>query len=130
MVMDVNPGATGGTPNSSSPYGFLAVNGNEFFTATTSTQGTELWVNDGISTHITKDINAGNSGSNINLTPSPGNNYWAILGTKVYFTADNGLTGPEMWVSDGTTPGTQLVKDLTTAAGTGSGPHGYVVASS
>lgn len=34
------------------------------------------------------------------------------LGTRVLFSADNGLSGRELWTSDGTREGTHLVADL------------------
>jgi trimeric autotransporter adhesin len=34
------------------------------------------------------------------------------VGTKTFFTANNGVTGNELWVTDGTDAGTKLVKDI------------------
>jgi trimeric autotransporter adhesin len=34
------------------------------------------------------------------------------VGTKTFFTANNGVTGNELWVTDGTDAGTRLVKDI------------------
>ena len=35
-----------------------------------------------------------------------------VLNGRLFFSADNGVTGTELWVSDGTTGGTSLLKDL------------------
>jgi ELWxxDGT repeat protein len=40
----------------------------------------------------------------------------AIVGTKVFFTADDGIHGRELWVSDGTNAGTTLVRDINLGA--------------
>ncbi|MCU0333772.1 MAG: hypothetical protein MUF62_01840, partial [Chitinophagaceae bacterium] len=37
---------------------------------------------------------------------------FAPLGNRLYFTASNGTNGREIWVTDGTNAGTQLVADL------------------
>jgi ELWxxDGT repeat protein len=42
-----------------------------------------------------------------------------LVGTTLYFTADNGVNGAELWKSDGTTPGTVMVTDLNPGAGAG-----------
>ncbi len=34
------------------------------------------------------------------------------VGTRTFFTANNGVTGNELWVTDGTEAGTRLVKDI------------------
>ena len=44
----------------------------------------------------------------------------------MYFVADDGLTGPELWESDGTNAGTQLVIDLNPGA-IGSGPQNFTI---
>ena len=45
---------------------------------------------------------------------------------KLYFTANDGDNGTELWVTDGTTAGTQLVKDINP----GSGNFSYAYSSS
>ncbi|MFO0291347.1 MAG: ELWxxDGT repeat protein [bacterium] len=44
------------------------------------------------------------------IVPSP--DYLTAVGTTLYFTADNGVNGRELWKSDGTAEGTVLVKDI------------------
>ncbi|MBC7868187.1 MAG: hypothetical protein H7X88_11695, partial [Gloeobacteraceae cyanobacterium ES-bin-316] len=49
---------------------------------------------------------------------------YAVLNNKIYFCASENASGNELWVSDGTTAGTQLVKNISI---TGSGnPQGLV----
>ncbi|HEY4941834.1 MAG TPA: hypothetical protein VII56_10430 [Rhizomicrobium sp.] len=129
MLLDINPGSSGGIPRSSSPFGFTPVGSNVFFQATTNANGAELWVTDGTpgGTHITKDINPGAADSNVNLQIGQGSA--AVLGSKLYFTADNGTTGSEVWMSDGSNPGTVILKDINTGAATGSNAHSLVTAS-
>ena len=35
-----------------------------------------------------------------------------MVGGRVFFAADDGVQGRELWVTDGTTAGTELVRDL------------------
>ncbi len=42
------------------------------------------------------------------------------VGDRLFFTADDGTNGEELWVSDGTVSGTNMVKNLNTASSTGS----------
>lgn len=79
-----------------------------FFTATD--QGInnverELWTSGGVSTASeVKDIRPGPAGSNpTQLT---------VAGDLLFFHADDGLSGYELWKSDGTAAGTVLVKDI------------------
>jgi len=68
--------------------------------------GTELWALDAgaAEARLVRDINPGSQDSSINsLTP---------LGGGVVFSADDGVTGPELWWSDGTESGTRLVLDI------------------
>jgi len=68
--------------------------------------GKELWVSDGTpnGTTIFKDIYDGSDSS------SPKN--MTVAGSKMFFTADDGVNGRELWVSNGTVNGTHLVKDI------------------
>jgi len=78
------------------------------FPAYTAGDGYELWSSGGTSatTSMLKEIRPGSASSNpAHLTRA---------GTKVYFSADDGVHGVEPWVSDGTKQGTHMVKDLVT----------------
>jgi ELWxxDGT repeat protein len=67
---------------------------------------------------MVKDINPGSASS------SPQN--LTFVGNTLYFSANNGSNGRELWKSDGTAAGTVLVKDIfrkTTMAGNSSNPE-------
>ena len=55
---------------------------------------------------MVKDINSGNGNG---LTSDPA--YYGI-GNTVYFIADDGTSGFELWKTDGTSSGTTMVKDI------------------
>ncbi len=84
--------------------------GKLFFSAADSTHGRELWVTDGTTagTFLVKDIHPGfNSGVSINFDYSA-YDHNGIL----YFKANNGNNGTQLWRSDGTETGTWMVKNL------------------
>jgi len=56
---------------------------------------------------LVMDINTAGNGDS---TPTQ----LTTIGNKVYFRATNGIVGQELWVSDGTTAGTRMVKDIST----------------
>lgn len=88
------------------------------FQASVSTLGgRELWVTDGTSagTLRLKDINPG-AGNAFDISSSSPANPFAVVGNKAYFTANDGTNGAELWVTDGTEAGTQMVKDVYTGA--------------
>lgn len=100
--------------------------GNKFFfTAATATEGNELWISDGslAGTNIVKDINPGAADG----TP-PQNLSYTYTATALFFPADNTVNGLELWKSDGTTGGTNIVADIITGA-QGSDPvmSGFIV---
>ncbi len=96
-----------------------AFNGSLFFLASEETTGNELHISDGTTagTTILKELGAGTAGAYLN-TP--------ILTTdfgKMFFSSSGDSTvGDELYVSDGTNAGTQLVKDIFPGA-TGSSPR-------
>ncbi len=92
------------------PSATVAMGGKLYFSAYDHVHGRELWVTDGTSegTYMVKDIQPGiGSGlSDIFELVSIG------VGNTLYFRADDGVSGNELWRSDGTETGTQLVKDI------------------
>jgi ELWxxDGT repeat protein len=98
-----------------------------------SLYGQELWASDGTAsgTAMVKDINPGNSSafSTANLY-SMYPNVLQVLNGKLYFIADDGISGSELWISDGTAAGTQMLKDINPgSAGSVLPPSGQVTES-
>jgi ELWxxDGT repeat protein len=89
-------------------------NNSLYFLADDGVHGVELWKSDGttLGTQLVKDINPG--GSMMGL-----NDVWLFVsGTnEIYFTADDGIHGRELWKSDGTESGTVIVKDMVPGSG-------------
>jgi ELWxxDGT repeat protein len=94
------------------------VNGTLFFTANDGIHGRELWKVDGASSGavLVKDINPGSdsAGTTPFGRPSPAPHQLINVNGVLYFTADDGIHGSELWRSDGTVEGTQMVKDIRT----------------
>lgn len=131
MVKDINPG-------SGSSIGKISfatdVDGTLFFWADDGTNGYELWKSDGTpgGTMMVKNINATSPGaSSAPIDPNP----TLIIGSKnhhfydpvaingiLFFLANDGINGVELWSSDGTTVGTNMVADIHPGAGASSTP--------
>ena len=90
---------------------------HSLFMAEDATHGIELWKSDGTAsgTVMVKDIN---TGSDSGLNPSTTVRKLTAVGNTLYFEANDGTNGTELWKSDGTASGTVMVKD--TVAGGGS----------
>lgn len=107
LVKDINPGSSG-----SSPISFQVAGDQLFFKAITATNGVELWVTDGTEagTNLVKDINPGTNNS---LIYSDVQSPLKAIGNNVYFPArDGSISGDTLWVSDGTTAGTNSIIDI------------------
>ena len=124
LIRNINPATEGDSsyPYSSNPSGFTEFNNRLYFIANDGENGRELWVSDGTSegTQLLKDINEPdneNSEENLEIPPGvvpdsslPG--FLIEFNNKLYFSATNDENGRELWVSDGTSEGTQLLKDI------------------
>src|SRR3954464_10108277 len=96
--------------------------GRLVFAADDGSAGRELWVTDGTTagTTLLKDINPGPGGSFPGFSQENQlffNDFAALGDGRLVFPAFNGSTGDELWVTDGTTAGTTLVKDINPGPG-------------
>ena len=112
ILKDINPG-TASASVYGSPDGSFPVIGNTtmYLAADDGVHGSELWKTDGTpaGTVLVKDINPGSGGSNIQFSSVTGSNY---VGDTLYFSANDGTHGQELWRTDGTEAGTVLVADI------------------
>lgn len=123
-VLDINPGSA----NHSYPKDLFIFDGKLFFSADDGTNGYELWYtqNTGatskstsaITTALFKNINT------IATESSNPTNFIAFDG-KMYFTADNGTNGIELWESDGSVGGTKLKQDINPTGN--SNPRDFII---
>jgi len=122
-LKDINPGS-----GSSEPKHFLVVGDTLFFTADDGINGRELWKTDGTAagTTMVKDINVNGEivlGTGVSYTePSNPLSLTNVNGT-LFFTAVAGLSGTELWKSDGTAAGTMMVKDINPGNGSSEPLH-------
>ncbi|PQJ80458.1 ELWxxDGT repeat protein [Polaribacter porphyrae] len=116
LLFDNYEGTVNGSPGSRIVY-----DGKIFFNVSNPTEngvvtsGNELRKLGNFSFDLVKDINSGSGSSN----PT---NFYEFNG-KFYFNADDGTKGTELWVSNGTENGTNLVKDIFT--GSSSSPSNF-----
>ncbi len=104
LVRDIQPGS-----GSSSPQHLTHFDGAVYFVASDGIHGAELWRSDGTltGTVLVRDIQPGPADgvliSGPNLVP---------VEQTLYLRADDGISGVELWRTDGTAEGTALVADV------------------
>ncbi|HPO17218.1 MAG TPA: hypothetical protein PLI09_27540 [Candidatus Hydrogenedentes bacterium] len=117
-VKDIEPGTGSGRP-----IHIAVVNNQLFFAGFQLATGYELWKSDGSEggTSLVKDINPGaGSGFVIGVRP-----LFTEANGEIFFQANDGIHGNELWKSDGTEAGTVLVKDIQTGS-EGSSIHNLI----
>jgi ELWxxDGT repeat protein len=121
LVKDINPGEY-----SANPYRLTTLNGALFFAADDGSHGYELWRSDGTTagTSLLVDISPGNEGSLVWYESAPSvlcpvfayfNSLLSVNG-RLFFGADDGQHGREIWTSTGTAADTTLVQDIASGA--------------
>lgn len=124
LLKDINPGVAEGLsarPEGSDPSGFVNYRGRVYFAATdqgaqtfTGTIGTgrELWVTDGTrgGTRLVRNIDTNRIPAQTSDSSSPAD--LVVFQDRLWFSASDGKSGRELWVSDGTEAGTTQFADL------------------
>lgn len=104
-VADIFPGAT-----SSNPTGITAIgNGRAVFAAQSPTDLREIFIFDGTTATLLRDISV-SAGSNPDSITSIG-------GGRAIFAATSDTNGREVWITDGTPAGTTLLSDIVLGVG-------------
>ena len=118
LVKDINVGSSNALRAGFQPPSFLtAVRSTLFFVAKDGVHGWELWKTDGTraGTVLVKDINPSGSSN----PGGPGGAFPGAptsVGGTLFFPADDGVHGFELWKTDGTRVRTTLVKDINRAS--------------
>lgn len=102
--------ALSGYSATSSQAGRAVLGSDVYLAGWTVATGTELYrVRIGQAPQLVADIHPGPLGSKLQLG--------AVVGNTLFFAADDGVNGFELWKTDGTTAGTTLVHDLEPGSG-------------
>jgi ELWxxDGT repeat protein len=114
MVKEIRPGAA--TPFETLLFEeMVGMGGILYFFARDDSDGKELWRSDGTSAGTYQVINIG-PGS-VAAVPWEQTSYLRRGNGRLFFVADNGVTGREPWSSDGTAQGTAILKDIQPGSG-------------
>lgn len=120
LLKDIFPGSYSGA----TIIKYVEFNSKLYFAGFDGTYGTELWVTDGTESG-TKRITDTNPGQNSGLDHR---SYDIIeYNNKLYFSAQNDTSGQDLFVTDGTTIGTKLLKDIDPFIKSHSGPLNFHV---
>jgi ELWxxDGT repeat protein len=112
LAADIFPG---GQYSSSNPGGLTVYNGKLYFCAADATHGYELWSFDGTNAQMVVEINPTpdpGDGDTFLMDASPGG--FKVFDGLLYFSANDGVHGRELWAFDGTTA--RLVMDINPGA--------------
>ncbi|MBE9181078.1 pre-peptidase C-terminal domain-containing protein [Oculatella sp. LEGE 06141] len=121
-VFDATEGSTRSIRNNTTAgWRIAAVGSTVYFAADGGDSGEELWK---IVNAETADSNSQTLVKEIQTTPGIGSDPLNLTSynNKLYFTANDGINGRELWVSDGTSAGTKMVKNINMGDNLGSDP--------
>jgi ELWxxDGT repeat protein len=106
MVRDIHPSRVNGYY----PGNLTNVGGTLFFSAEDRIHGRALWKSDGSrrGTKLVEDVNPSDDPHDSRDVFG----YSAAVGRTLFFSADDGVHGYELWRSNGTARGTTLVRDI------------------
>lgn len=114
LIKDINPGF-----QSSTPHDFYVLNNEIVFKAYTLNNGLELWKTDGTEsgTILIKDINPNQGDAFLNDNRAYVRlQQFKLFNNELYFYANNGTNGMEIWKTNGTSAGTIMLKDINPGA--------------
>ena len=106
LLKDIHPG-----PISCGVEMVTAMNGIVFFVADDGTNGLELWRSDGTAdgTRVVANIGPGSANGAGNSIVGGGS--YPVINNVLYFGGNDGVTGEELWRTDGTAAGTYRLSD-------------------
>jgi trimeric autotransporter adhesin len=113
------PGTTivkqiGDGPDGCQPGNLLVYDGKLYFTADDGEHGVELWSTNGnqAGTAMVVDVNTQTSTSSGKQTRSSNPSNLTVFKGRLYFTADDGIHGVELWRTNGSEAGAEMVMDV------------------